>query len=48
MNWENMGTKPDGTRRLEMNLEDPCASFDLNNEYEKYMCFHWTNLQPLQ
>jgi hypothetical protein len=47
MNWENMGTKPDGTRGWEIDHRRPCASFDLNNEDEKYMCFHWTNLQPL-
>ena len=21
----------------------PCDSFDLNDEEQKYMCFHWTN-----
>ncbi len=25
----------------------PCASFDLTNEEELFMCFHYTNLQPL-
>lgn len=25
----------------------PCASFDLSNEEEQKICFHYTNLQPL-
>ena len=47
MNWENMGTKPDGTPGWDIDHIRPCASFDLNNEGEIYMCFHWSNLQPL-
>ena len=40
MSWENKGIWDIDHRR-------PCASFDLTNEEEKYMCFHWTNLQPM-
>lgn len=47
MNWKNMGTKPDGTRGWQIDHRRPCSSFDLSNEDEIYMCFHWTNLQPL-
>ena len=47
MNWENMGTKPDGTRGWDIDHRRPCGSFNLNNEDEIYMCFHWSNLQPL-
>ena len=25
----------------------PCASFDFSDEEQKYMCFHFTNLQPM-
>lgn len=47
MNWKNMGTREDGTPGWDIDHRRPCASFDLNNEEEKYMCFHWTNLQPM-
>jgi hypothetical protein len=40
MTWENQG---------EWHIDHirPCASFNLDNEDEKHMCFHYTNLQPL-
>lgn len=48
MNWNNMG-KDDGNggRGWEIDHRRPCASFDLNDEEQKHMCFHWTNLQPM-
>ena len=42
MNWDNMGGKG-----WQIDHRRPCASFDLNYEEQKYMCFHWTNLQPM-
>lgn len=48
MNWDNMGKDDDGSRTgWEVDHRRPCASFDLNDEEQKYMCFHWTNLQPM-
>jgi len=47
MNWQNMGTKPDGTYGWDIDHRKPCASFNFSNEEEKYMCFHWSNLQPM-
>ena len=47
MNWENMGTKPDGTPGWQRDERKPCAEFDFTNEEEIHMCFHYTNLQPL-
>tara|TARA_B100000902_G_C27311247_1_gene918538 strand:- start:2681 stop:3691 length:1011 start_codon:yes stop_codon:yes gene_type:complete len=47
MNWENMGTKTDGTRGWDIDHRRPCGSFNLKNEDDIYMCFHWSNLQPL-
>jgi hypothetical protein len=47
MNWKNMGTRENGSAGWDIDHRRPCASFDLNNEEEKYMCFHWTNLQPM-
>jgi hypothetical protein len=40
MAWENQG---------EWHIDHirPCASFNLDNEIERQMCFHYTNLQPL-
>lgn len=40
MTWENQG---------EWHIDHirPCASFNLDNEIERHMCFHYTNLQPL-
>jgi hypothetical protein len=25
----------------------PCANFDFKNEEDKEMCFHWTNIKPM-
>ena len=48
MNWDNMGNENgDGGKGWEIDHRRPCASFDLSNEEQKYMCFHWTNLQPM-
>tara|TARA_B100001769_G_C21866013_1_gene468795 strand:- start:342 stop:707 length:366 start_codon:yes stop_codon:yes gene_type:complete len=48
MNWDNMGREDgEGGRGWEVDHRRPCASFDLNDEEQKYMCFHWTNLQPM-
>ena len=41
MSWKNQGEWHIDHRR-------PCASFKkLHTEQERYMCFHWTNLQPM-
>jgi len=48
MNWDNMGKEDgEGGRGWEVDHRRPCRSFDLNDEEQKYMCFHWTNLQPM-
>ena len=51
MNWDNSGRNCSGLwyygRGWEIDHRRPCDSFDLNNEEEKYMCFHWSNLQPM-
>jgi hypothetical protein len=40
MDWDNISEWHIDHRR-------PCASFDLTNEEEQRICFHYTNLQPL-
>jgi hypothetical protein len=40
MTWENHG-------EWHIDHIKPCASFNLLNEQEQLMCFHYTNLQPL-
>ena len=51
MNWDNSGNNCYGNwycgRGWEIDHRRPCESFDLNDEEQKYMCFHWTNLQPM-
>lgn len=44
MNWENHGK---GEDKWNIDHRRPCASFNLENEDERRMCFHYTNLQPL-
>jgi len=41
MNWTNLGFYWQIDHILPINL------FNFNNDNEKYICFHWTNLQPL-
>jgi hypothetical protein len=41
MNWNNLGK----TWQIDHIL--PINKFDFNDEKNKYLCFHWTNLQPL-
>jgi transposase-like protein len=41
MTWSNLGS----VWQIDHIL--PINSFNLNNENEKKICFHWTNLQPL-
>ena len=42
MNWNNLGIYWQIDHIL------PINSFNFNNENEKNICFHWTNLQPLK
>jgi len=41
MNWDNLG------KYWEIDHILPISAFNFNNENEKNICFHWTNLQPL-
>ena len=41
MNWDNLGTYWQIDHIL------PINGFDLSDEPNKFICFHWTNLQPL-
>lgn len=41
MNWDNYGTK------WHIDHIQPCASFDLENQDEAKVCWHWSNLAPL-
>ena len=48
MTWDNLGVyDPDGPRTWQIDHRRPCDSFDLNDEDQQFMCFNWTNLQPL-
>lgn len=48
MTWNNWGVyNPNGPRTWQIDHRKPCDSFDLNDEEQVYMCWHWTNLQPL-
>lgn len=40
MSWENRN-------KWHIDHIKPCSAFDLNNEEEQKLCFHYTNLQPL-
>ena len=42
MNWTNLGSYWQIDHILPINL------FNFNNDNEKIICFHWTNLQPLK
>lgn len=42
MNWENLG------KYWQIDHILPISSFDFNDDKNKYICFHWTNLQPLE
>lgn len=44
MNWNNGGT---GKGKWHIDHRIPCASFDLTDEAQQRLCFHWTNLQPM-
>lgn len=41
MTWENYG------KRWQIDHRLPCASFDLTDERQQEICFHYTNLQPM-
>jgi hypothetical protein len=41
MNWENLGSY------WQIDHIIPINAFNFKNTNEKYICFHWTNLQPL-
>jgi hypothetical protein len=41
MCWENFG------KRWQIDHILPLSLFDMTNELDKKVCFHWTNLQPL-
>ncbi len=47
MTWKNQGKGDKENRGWEIDHRRPCASFNLNDEEQKYMCFHWTNQQPM-
>jgi hypothetical protein len=47
MNWNNQGKKANDGKGWELDHRRPCASFDLNDEEQIHMCFHYTNYQPL-
>lgn len=40
MSWKNR-------REWHIDHEVPCSSFDLTDESQQRICFHWSNLQPL-
>ena len=42
MNWENYGSY------WHIDHIKPCAMFDLENLAQRLLCFHYTNLQPLE
>ena len=48
MTWDNRGVyKINGPRTWQSDHRRPCDTFDFNDEEQIYMCFHWTNHQPL-
>ncbi len=44
MTWDNYGH---GKGKWNVDHNKCMEQFDLNNEEEKFMCQHWTNLQPM-
>ena len=44
MTWDNYGY---GDDKWNVDHRRPCASFDKTNQDDLFMCWHWTNLQPL-
>ena len=40
MAWNNYGA-------WHIDHIQPCASFDLSNEYQRKVCFHWSNMRPM-
>jgi DNA/RNA endonuclease G (NUC1) len=40
MTWENYG-------KWHIDHIKPCANFNLSNDDEQKLCFHYTNMQPL-
>ena len=44
MSWDNYGF---GDDKWHVDHRRPCESFDFNIEEEIFMCWHWTNLQPM-
>jgi hypothetical protein len=42
MTWENYGSY------WHMDHVKPCELFDMTEEEEQKLCFHWTNIQPLE
>ena len=44
MSWNNYGR---GDDKWHVDHRRPCESFDFNIEEEIFMCWHWTNLQPM-
>jgi len=48
MSWDNYGNpNGDHTKGWHVDHIRPCASFDLTQEDQQRVCFHYTNLQPL-
>jgi len=44
MSWDNYGR---GDDKWHVDHRRPCESFDFNIKEEIFMCWHWTNLQPM-
>lgn len=41
MSWDNYATY------WEIDHFQPCSSFNLDTDDDKYLCFHWSNMRPL-
>ncbi len=44
MNWHNYGT---GKNKWSLDHILPCELFDLTDEQQQFLCFHYKNVQPL-